>query len=156
MWGLQQAESLMESNMSDDLSLLKCMIRNIEPSNSKIVEKLECMEQLKKGDFRDLMRFKQTLNYSSPVDVLFDLFTDLYRMSTAESISSNQQQLVLHKLNTPAIQDLLTPNLLQSMKDFIPNANLHPFLTMLAAIITPQLKDLFLKSLLDYLSSVRE
>ena len=156
MWSLQQAEQMIRRDMQEELRQLKCLIGSLEPSGSGICEKLQCMEQLRKGDFRDLMRFKQSLSYSSPVDLLFDLFTDLYRLSASDPACSNQQQLVLHKLTSPAVQDLLTPNLLQAMRDFVPDNCLYPFLLMLAAVVTPQLRDLFLQTMLDYLAFLRE
>ena len=119
-----------------------------------VLEKLECLDNIKTSNFKELLRFKQSLNLSSPGDLLFDTLLDLFRLSLPQSSSSPSLTMISHKLSHPTVVQLLTPALLASLRPLLSQSCVFGYLLLFPPVL-PQNMTLYLSTAGQWLYSLR-
>jgi hypothetical protein len=143
---------------SEAFNLYKVFLNSLNPYEVNLGDRLECLHKIKIGDFKELLKYKQSLNLSNPADILFDLLIDLFRMSLPTTHAAPSVAVLLHKLSTPGVSQFLTEDLMASCRQYFEGVNSFAYLLFLHASISynPQLIGLFLHSVADWATIIRE
>lgn len=138
--------------------MFKTFLEAVNPYEVNLADRFECLYKIKSGDFKELLKYKQSLNLSNPADILFDLLIDLFRMGLPSTNAAPSVAVLLHKLSTPGVSQLLTVELLTTCKQYFEGSSNFAYLLLLHASISHnnQLVGLFLQSVTDWATSTRE
>ena len=162
-WLVKMADKLITEQSDaassyDEFITFKSALKYLSPSDIRIADRLECLYKIKVGDYKELLKYKQSLNLSNPADILFDLVIDLFRMSLPNAGFNNSAKVLLHKLSTPGVSQLLNFDFLQACRPFFEGISGFPYLLLVQASLSfdPQLLLLYLRSIATWLEAVRE
>jgi hypothetical protein len=139
-------------------TLYKAFLDVLNPYDVNLGDRLDCLHKIKTGDFKELLKYKQSLNLSNPADILFDLLIDLFRMSLPSANAAPSVAVLLHKLSTPGVSQFLTGDLMASCRQYFSGPNSFSYLLLLHASLpyNPQLVGIFLHTVVDWAGSIRD
>jgi len=123
-----------------------------------ILEKLECLEHIKTSNFKELLKYKQSINNGSASDLLFDILLDLFRLSMPQTANNSMVTpsiaLLNHKLNHPSVIQLLTSGVLSSLRHMIDSNGYFGYLLLFPPVL-PQSLTLYLNTVAQWLFTLR-
>lgn len=162
-WLVKAADKLItehsdSSDINEEFIIFKSALNYLSPAEMRLSDRLECLYKIKVGDYKELLKYKQSLNLSNPADILFDLVIDLFRNSLPSATFSNSVKVLLHKLSTPGVSQLLTADFLYACKPYFSGTSGFSYLLLVQASLAfdSQLLGLFLQSISSWLESLRE